>query len=537
VSAIAAPTREKPHREDIGDLIVLHLYGSYREMGRQQVELLGPLARDIYELHRRDWSQLIAGFGALARIADTFLPRFWMTIARRYDKSHIYNEIRGIGDGLRVSRAAAWRGVFGMLGGATTTFVATRSATEDGQGILAKNSDWPDRYGRRPPLVTHYHPDNDLSHVIAGWPLSPFGAGGLNEAGLGLGLNFFNADRVLALGVPRWPYRLVLQRATTVEGAIRIIKESPNRGISGFVSLADANGDIAMVECTPGDCEVFRPDRDWFAQSNHARTEKMIAHDRGRSVDSFARRTAMEAAVTARLGTITPDIASTILRDRSNSEHVNESVVANTSVFHSVIIHPASKTLWHSTVRQPQAPFGKMTPFTLGEKSAQPPLPADPRLNTPAMEHEKAVIAEARQAMRLFDEGEVDKALATWDRFAERKERLLEPHRLAWARARGRWTIGKLEEASVLLVGLDADEVPFDVRINAVVAQAVIADRLGKRDLALNLYARGQLLFHDHPEYNDGLVAPLRKRINAGLRAPLSGGPFPGTPGLQRLPG
>lgn len=211
--------------------------------------------------------------------------------------------------------------------------------------------------------------------------------------------------------------------------------------------------------------------------------------------------------------------------------------MANTSVFHSVVIQPASKTLWHSTVRQPQAPFGEMTPFTLGKKDARPPLPADPRLNTPTMEHEKAVIAESRQAMRLFDEGVVDKALVIWDGFAEREEKLLEPHRLAWARARGKWTMGDLGEASVLLVGLDADEVPFDVRINAVVAQAVIADRLGKRDHARDLYARGQALFDDHPEYNDGLVAPLRQRINAGLRAPVTAGPFPETPGLQRLPG
>ena len=37
--------RRPPRREDRGDLIVLHLYGLYYEMGRQQAELLGPVAR------------------------------------------------------------------------------------------------------------------------------------------------------------------------------------------------------------------------------------------------------------------------------------------------------------------------------------------------------------------------------------------------------------------------------------------------------------------------------------------------------------
>ncbi|MDO8615600.1 MAG: C45 family autoproteolytic acyltransferase/hydrolase [Dehalococcoidia bacterium] len=502
------------------------------EAGRRDV---GDL---IYDMHRSDWSALIGGFGGLARAADAFLPRFWMAAGPRYDNSGFYKEIRGIADGLRVSRAAAWRGVFGSLGGGTTTLVATRTATADGSAIMAKNSDWPDRNGRRPPMVTHYQPSNgDLHHVVAGWPLTPLGAGGLNQAGLALGLNFFNADQVLALGRPRWPYRRVLQRATTVEEGVRIIVESPNRGISGFVSLADAKGDIAIVECTPGDCEVFRPDGDWFAQSNHARTPKMIAHDRGRSLDSFTRRPAMEAAVTARLGRITPEAASVILRDRSNSKYVNESVVANAAVFHSVVMHPASRTLWHSTARQPVAPFGKLAPFSPDANGAgAPELPADPLFGSPGMQHEAGVIAEVRRAMRLFDEGDVAAASAIWERFAETGEPLLQPHRLTWARARARWTLGRLEEAEGLLAGLDADAVPFDVRINAVIARAVVADRLGDRPRAVDLYRRGQELFGENRQYNDGLVAPLHKRIAAGLRAPLTRGPFPPTPALQRVP-
>ena len=506
-------------------------------MGRQQVELLGPLAQDTYAMHRADWAALVRSFGSIASTADAALPRFWMTFGPLYDKSGTYVEICGLGDGLGVSRPAAWRGAFGCLGGATTTFVATRTATADGRAIMAKNSDWPDRYGQRPPLVTHYNPTNgDLKHVVAGWPLAPLGAAGINEAGLAFGLNFFNATQVLAFGLPRWPYRRALQRAATVSEAVHVITSSPNRGMSGFISLADADGDTALIECTPGDTEAIQPEGDWFAQSNHARTDKMIKYDRGRSFDSFCRRPAMEAAVSARLGSITPQVASTILRDRSNSRYVNESTVANTSAFHSVVIHPSSRTLWHSTVRQPFAPFGELVPFRPGGDPVDAPsLPADDRMGTPSMKHEEATISEMRRAMRAFDEGRPDEAAEVYDRFTG-VESLLEPHRIAWARARTRWALGHLEDAEAILATLDNDDAPFDVRANSIVARAQILDRLGRREDAISAYTHARAYLEEHSEYNDGLIAPLRGRVAAGLKAPGTG-PMPGTPGLQMLPG
>jgi hypothetical protein len=373
---------------------------------------------------------------------------------------------------------------------------------------------------------------------MAGWPLTPLGAAGVNEAGLAYGLNFFNADQVLAFGLPHWPYRRVLQKAATVPEASRMITGSPNRGISGFVSLADASGDIALVECVPGECEVVRPEGDWFAQSNHARTGKMIKHDMGRSLGSFTRRSAMEAAVEAQLGQIAPESASRILRDRSNSSYLNESTVANLSAFHSVVVHPASRTLWHSTARQPQAPFGELVPFTPGaEKSTEGPLPADPRFGTPEMERETAVVKELRTAMRLFEEGSVQEAAAIWDRFAEKGEPLVQPHRLSWARARGRWVSGRLAEAAEILAGLDVENTPFDVRANAMVARASVLDRLGHRQEAVEAYTRAQAYLEANSQYNDGLISPLRKRTAEGLKTAQEGKQMPEFPGLQGIPG
>lgn len=533
-----APSAE-PRRKDYDNLIVLYLYGSYREMGRQQVELLGELADEIYDVQREDWARLIAGFGLAAKLLDMLLPPFWMWAGPRYESSGYYDEIRGIADALGVSAGDGWRGVLGVLGSGTTTFVATASATADGLPIVGKNSDWSDSDGMRRPVVCHYYPSNgDLPHIMATWPLLGFPVMGVNEAGLALGVNFFNADQILGLWLPQWSFRRALQKATTVKEGVGIITQARTRGISGFVSMADADGDIALVECTPKRHAVFGPQEDWFAQSNHARTEKMVPRDRGRSEGSFRRRAAMETAVQRHLGRITPQVAATILRDRSNSPYVNESTVANTSVLNSTVVHPATRTLWHSTAKQPQAPFGEMIAFSLDPDDAgTSSIPADPRLGMPEMEREGSVISEAREAVRLFNDGEFEKAAAIWDRFADNGERLLEPHTLAWARARARWTLGNLEEAEALLSGLDTDDAPFDVRAHALVARAVISDRTGRRADALTLYGQAQAYLDSHPEYYDQLtVIPLRSRIRAGLKAPLASGAMPETPDLQRLP-
>jgi hypothetical protein len=80
---------------------------------------------------------------------------------------------------------------------------------------------------------------------------------------------------------------------------------------------------------------------------------------------AFQRRATMEAVVRPHLGSITPEIAAQIPRDRSNSRYVNDSTVANLFVLNAAVIHPASKTLWQSTTMQLQAPFGETVLFSV----------------------------------------------------------------------------------------------------------------------------------------------------------------------------
>jgi hypothetical protein len=527
-----------PGREDHGDLIALYLRGSYREMGEQQIRLLGDLARQIFDLRRGDWDRLISGSGPLAKAGDVPLSHFWSWWGPRYEESSYFEEIRGIAKGLGVRRVEALRGVFGWLGAGSTVFLATRAATADGHAIIGKNSDWPDGNGLQRPLVTHYYPTNgDLAHIMAAWPLVCLPGVGINEAGFAISLNFFIADQIVGIGLAQWPLRRALQRAKTVNEGIEIFRRMKLRGLSGFVCMADAAGDIAMVECTPTAMAVFRPEDDWFVQTNHARTPPMLDHDRGRSPDTFERYRAVEQAVMRNIGRITPTIAADILRDRSNSRYINGSVVGNLSVLNSAVVQPATKTLWHSTSMQPLAPFGEMVAFSPAEDAVpMPSVAKDARLDTAAMEREAAVVAEARRTLRLFGAGKIEDAGRAWEHLQSEAEGLLEPERLVWARALVQFRSGRLEEADHLFTQLDQESIPFDLRAYALLAHGLLADRQGRRPDAVRFYQQAHDYIRGHPYNHQFLVAPLERHIVAGMKAPQTAESLAWLPALQRVP-
>jgi len=331
--------------------------------------------------------------------------------------------------------------------------------------------------------------------------------------------------------------RRALQTARTVEEGLRVFTNVRKRAMPTFMVMADTTGDIAMIECTPSEYAIFRPEGDWFAQANHARTAKMMPFDRYQSEDSFRRRAAMEAAVRPHLGAITPAVAAQILRDRSNSPYVNDSTVANLAVLNSAVLHPASKTLWHSTSMQPLAPFGEMVPFSVGaDVSGVPSLPADPRLGTPETEREVAEVREARRALHLWLDGDMTGASAIWDALAQGGEPLLHPDRLAYVRGMARLAQGQLDDADALLATVDETRAPVAVRAASQILRGIAADRRARRDEAVSFYRRALNTLDSHPEYTDNQTRAFRVLITAGLAAPQIKGPLAPMPDLQQVP-
>jgi tetratricopeptide (TPR) repeat protein len=507
-------------------------------MGRQEARLLGPAARDGETLFADHWTRLLAKMGIGPRIADALWLPILSWTGPMYEESGLFGESAGIADALQLSRTDSVRLFYGGIFGGSTSFAATRSATLAGGATIGRNIDWADDGGVRRPVLVHYHPDNgDLAYISVGWQLGRIPIAGLNEAGLAVSINFFEADEMVGLLFPQFGYRRILQRARTVDEAIGELNTVRNLGGPGFLVMADAGGAIAMAECRPSGCALYRPKGDWFAQANHARTAEMIPHDRGRVPDSFGRLAAMEAAVGRRVGSIDPAIAAEILRDRSSSAYVNDSIVANLFVMNSLVIESATKTLWHSTSKEPIAPFGEMVAFSPTSETKAESLDADPRLETSEMRHQLEVINRMREATRLTDSDHLAEALALWNGVAQSNEPFVEPSRLAWARARILLKMGRNQEADHLLEPLDRDGTPDDVRAFALVARAGIAQRSGRPTQALATYRRASAFLASVPQYSgSSLFALAHDQVVRGLAGSLSEDAIVGLPDLALVP-
>ena len=244
----------------------------------------------------------------------------------------------------------------------------------------------------------------------------------------------------------------------------------------------------------------------------------------------------MEAAVRLHLGTITPAVAANILRDRSSSPYVNDSIVANLLVMNSLVVDPASRTLWHSTTNEPFTPFGEMVPFSpVGEAKAEK-LDADPRLGEASMRHQREVIASMRTATRLTDSGRSKEALALWDRIAQSNEAFVEPSRVAWARARILASIGSYQEADQLLAPWTP--IPRRRKLESMpYSRGAVARRLGKSDQALALYQRAGQGLDSLPQYaQSSLFATAREQVAEGLKGAAPDGALLDLPDLAMAP-
>jgi hypothetical protein len=514
LACLAGPAAgAEPRRIDHGDLILLEVHGSYREMGRQAGRLLGEDGRRVLELNLETYRRSQqGGFGAW------IFDRVVLPLAARFmsDDTGVMAEAAGYAQALGVSRTDFLRSQIGAGAGAgSTVLAATRSATADGNALLVRNVDWIDFGGLLKPTVIHYHPDNgDQEYLSAGWPLLQLPTVGINASGLAFSLNYFATDPQMEPTSSSYPYRRVLQKASTVEEAIALFQADFPIVIAGFFVVADAAGDLALVECTTTRCEVFRPERDWFAHSNHARTESMQDVDQFRGPDSLDRRRLMEAAFAPHDGRLDPARGAEILRNREGHAFPNASVVGNLFALNAAVLEPARRVLWHSDLIEPYAPFGSYVPIAMdGHGEGLQAVPASAFLNTEAYRSEARAVTAVRAALNAqLVGGDLERANQLWaDIFADPPTQLdASLLALGWA-----YSLLQQERFAECASALDTHVAPGasrEARVNASLLRGACADGLGERDRAIAGYSQAAALMDEVPDYTSydylrGLVA------------------------------
>jgi len=493
----------EPRRIDHGDLIVLEVYGSYHEMGQELGELLGEDGRRVLELNLEFYrASQPGGLGAW------FFDRIVLPLATRFmsDDTGVMDEASGYAEAMGMSRTDFLRSQIGAgTAGGSTVLAATRSATADGNALLVRNVDWIDFGGLLKPTVIHYHPDNgDQEYLSAGWPLLQIPTVGINESGLAFSLNYFATDPQTQPTSSSYPYRRVLQKAKTVDEAIALFQSEFPLVVAAFGVVADSAGDLALLECTTTRCEVFRPEQDWFAHANHARTEGMQDVDKFRGPDSLDRRRLMEAAFAPHQGRLDPARGAEILRNREGHTFPNASVVGNLFALNAAVLEPARRVLWHSDRIEPYAPFGSYVPIAIdGHEEGLQAIPASAFLNTEAYRAEAQAIAAVRAALNAqLVAGDLERANQLWAEIFNDPPKQLDVSLLSLGWAYSLLKEERFDECATALDTHVAPTVSREARVNAALLRGVCEDGRGERDRAVASYNRAAALMDEVPNYS-----------------------------------
>ncbi|WP_397538449.1 C45 family autoproteolytic acyltransferase/hydolase [Rummeliibacillus pycnus] len=185
---------------------------------------------------------------------------------------NLLDEMQGLSDGLEISLNKAVTLFSGYDVPKTEAMGCSAVITKD---YYVRNYDFgPALYDGCFSLV---QPNQVFSS--AGYNLQAIGRHeGVNEKGLVIGLHFVS-HHDYSVGLSAWTsIRMVLDTCTTTDDAIQMLKEIPHSACYNF-SMADRNGDIAVVEATPSKV-VIRRDPELLSCVNHFQEEDLKQKNR-----------------------------------------------------------------------------------------------------------------------------------------------------------------------------------------------------------------------------------------------------------------
>jgi Acyl-coenzyme A:6-aminopenicillanic acid acyl-transferase len=250
-------------------------------------------------------------------------------------------------------------------------------ADSDAGVLLGKTADWNVAGAVNFTAWQRFEPAAGKGHTFVhyGCAGTVWTEGGLNDAGLGMVLNGLPVFGSGPDSVP-WPplTRGVLQFCDSVQSAIQFLARYDVLVWGFSLTLADASGDLALVEVTPGAQAVRRPEppngtgtlQGYLIHTNHP----LCLETSGRQLDaadlarhgepgldrnSLARYRTLERIVPRAPRTLASMQA--LLRDRSSPGAISQHGEDGQHTVYAMIIAPAQGRLWGAEGFPPQVPF------------------------------------------------------------------------------------------------------------------------------------------------------------------------------------
>lgn len=230
---------------------------------------------EAVELKKPGWLP----WGLFLRFAERRATRF---LSQAFDRVALAAEerLRGIAEGAGVSYQSlafcnSLEAVLSDLSSVTSVpldaacsaLAVTRSASHNGEPILAHNFDY------LPLLQPHYllrrsAPTAGLRSVELSVSVAPGAVSGINEAGLSTTCNYAHAtDKSAPAPTITMLIAEALAAFQTVDEAVEFFQQTPRTG-GGLLMLGDPSGDIASLEISNSQVVRRHPQNDRLAHSN-----------------------------------------------------------------------------------------------------------------------------------------------------------------------------------------------------------------------------------------------------------------------------
>ncbi len=321
-----------------------------------------------------------------------------------------------------------------------TAFAASDAFTADGNLIIGRNFDFEaGRHFDTNKLIGLVRPLDGHAFLSVSWPGMSGAVTGLNAEKIFCSLNGAHSEDRDNIGTPvSLIVRRVLQYAGTIDEAVEIIREGRVFVSDSYLIADGKTGRAVVVEKSPGKSAVREMTEHAIIQANHFQSDT-FAKDAGNlrymeDGTSVARHARLTELVEAQRGTLDPESAVAILRDRNAKGGAalglgNRSAVNALIATHAVVADATRGVLWVSRGPYQLGAFDAYTIDDFGSDNL-PPIAADPldaSVEYTALQERRAFLKAAKAAFGR--DGQLDTTTE------ERLETIATQHPLDWEAA------------------------------------------------------------------------------------------------------
>jgi len=271
LSAAHAATKTSARISKVGNVRILHLYGTPYEMGRQHGRLLRTEVQELYKNYFVKFAGGDVQVEIAAKLAEfSMLPH----IPKKY-----VEEMRGLADGSglsfkKVLTAQAFLDIKKIV--QCSTIALSAQASSESEPMLGRNLDFPSLgIAHRHSIIVVRHPAQGQSTVSVGWPLLLGTFSGMNSSGVSLAMMEVYTPETSIAGMPyAFQYRRALEASKSTREVVSFIQKAKHTASNNLMVL-DSQGDASLLEITAKQVAVRKASKGKLFATNHHRSSAL----------------------------------------------------------------------------------------------------------------------------------------------------------------------------------------------------------------------------------------------------------------------